>query len=122
MAAIMSFLLAIGEKARAPVPTASSITQASRPAKRSWTNPQYESVPVPKNAFNPNYTVLCINEVDVKMEFTKTGTFVTRSPGFYTVPVDSIPKATLRYGYDPISLNPLVISLASFRSHSCPKR
>jgi hypothetical protein len=91
--AIISILLAIGEKASAPVLTTSTVTQAGTPTTKSWTNPMYDSPPFPKNASNPNYTVLCINKADVKKEFTKTGKFVTCPVGFYTVPADSIPKA-----------------------------
>ena len=88
----ISLLLILGNNVAVPNSSRPSTAQDNVLAMKKWTNPQYDSPPFPKNASSPNYAVLCINKDNVKEEYTDKGKFVTCRPGFYTVPIDQIPK------------------------------
>lgn len=76
----LSTLLVLGNNAEAPSAESNGVN--SSPDKSAF----------PEGASDPNYTVLCINKKNVKIRFTKTGSYATCPTDFATVPVKLDPK------------------------------
>jgi hypothetical protein len=98
---VIALLLFLGNNTSAPELTSTAVvqphqtTQSTGASPKTWVNPQYDSPPFPKDAADPNYTILCANKKNVRQEYTTTGSFVRCEPGYYTIPVSPPPKAQM---------------------------
>jgi len=96
--AVITVLIFLGNNSYAPELTSTAVVQPHQTSQsagtspKTWVNPQYDSPPFPKNAADPNYTILCANKKNVQQEYTTTGSFVRCEPGYYTIPVSPPPK------------------------------
>ena len=73
---LVSILLVIGNNVQAPSNQSNGVSTS----------------PYPKGASDPSYTVLCINKKNLKIRFTKTGSYVNCPKDFATVSVKLDPK------------------------------